>query len=91
MFCTDRLIERLVATGRKATLPLTTMDSDNIKSDSLVVNLEVSDLRGRNVVELSVFSRVKLPVTVDDIAAQSDVERWFYLKDINLPHIDADI
>ena len=74
------------------TLSLATMDSDNVKSDSLVVNLEVSDLQGRNIVELSnVFSRVKLPVTVEDIAVQSDMERWFYLKDINLPCIDANI
>ena len=56
-FCTDKLIERLGATGRKALLSLTTMDSDNVKSESLVVNLEVSDLQGHNVVELSnVFS-----------------------------------
>ncbi|PFX28559.1 hypothetical protein AWC38_SpisGene6728 [Stylophora pistillata] len=91
-FCTDKLIERLGTTGRKATLSLTTMDSDNVKSESLVVNLEVSDLQGRNVVELSdVFSRVKLPVTLDDIAVQSDVERWLYLTDIDLPCIDADV
>ena len=91
-FCTDKLIERLGATGRKAMLSFTTMDSDNVKSESLVIKLEVSDLQGRNVVELSnVFSRVKLPVTVDDIPVHSDVESWFYLKDINLPCIDADI
>ena len=68
------------------------MDRDNVKSESLVVNLDVSDLQGCNVVELSnVFSRAKLPVPFDDIPVQSDVERWFYLKDINLPCIDADI
>ena len=91
-YCTDKLIDRLGATGRKAMLSLTTMDSDNVKSESLVVNLKVSDLQGHNVIELlNVFSRAKLPVTVDDIPVQSDVERWFYLKDINLPCIDADI
>ena len=91
-FCTDKLIERLGATGGRAMLSLTTMDSDNVKSESLVVNLEVSDLQGHNVVELSnVFSRVKLPVTVDDMPVQSDVERWCYLKEIDLPCIDADI
>ena len=91
-FCTDKLIECPGATGREATLSLTTMDSDIVKSDSLVVNLEVFDLQGRNVLKLSnVFSRVKLPVTVEDIAVQSDVERWFYLKDIYLRCIDADI
>ena len=91
-FCTDKLIERLGATGRRVTLSLTTTDSDKVKSESLVVNLEVSDLQGRNIIELSdVFSRVKLPVTVDNILVQSDVDRWFYLKDIDLPCIDADI
>ena len=91
-FCTDKLIERLGTTGRKAMLFLTTMDNDIVKSESLVVNLEVSVLQGCNVVELSnVFSQAKLPVTVDDIPVQSDVERWFYLKDINLPCIDVDI
>ena len=37
-FCTDRLIEHLGAIGKKATLSLTTMDQDNVKSESLVVN-----------------------------------------------------
>lgn len=42
-------------------------------------------LQGRNVVELSdVFSQVKLPVTLDDTAVQSDVEGWLYLKYIDL-------
>ena len=92
MFCNEKLIECLGATGREATLSLTTMDSDNVESDSLVVNLEVSDLQGGNVLELSnVGSRVKLSVTLEDIVVQSDVERWFSLKDIYLLCIDADI
>ena len=61
-------------------LSLTDMDSDNVKSESLVVNLDLSDLQGHNVVELSnVFSRGKLSVTVDDIPIQSDV-RHEYLQ-----------
>ena len=91
-FCTDRLIEHLGAIGKKATLSLTTMDQDNVKSESLVVNLEVSDLQGLNTIELcNVFSRAKLPVAVDDIPLQSDVDRWLYLKDINLPYIEAEV
>ena len=65
-FCTNKLIDRLGATGRKVALSLTTMDNDNVKSQSLVVNLEVSDLQGANTVELrNVFSRAKLPVAAD--------------------------
>ena len=52
-FCIDKLLELLGATGKNATLSLTTMDSDNVKSESLLANLKLSDLQGRNVVELS--------------------------------------
>ena len=68
------------------------MDNDNVKSQSLVVNLEVSDLQGDNTVELrNVFSRAKLPVAADDRPVQIDVDKWPYLKDINLPNIDAEV
>ena len=91
-FCTDKLIGRLGATDRKTTLSLTTMDNDNVKSQSLMVNLEVSDLQGQNTIEMrNVFSRAKLPAAVGDIPVQSDVDRWPYLKDISLPYIDAEI
>ena len=91
-FCTDKLMDRLGATGRKVALSLTIMDNDNVKSQSLVVNLEVSDLQGANIVELrNVFSRAKIPVAADDRPVQSDVNKWSYLKDINLPSIDAEV
>ena len=91
-FCTNMLMEHLGVTGKKATLSLTTVDQDNVKSESLVVNLEVSDLQGLNTIELcNVFWRAKFPVAVDDIPLQSDVDRWPYLKDINLPYIEAEV
>lgn len=37
------------------------------------------------------FSRPKLPVSVDDIPRQSDVDRWPYLQGIQVPGIDAEI
>ena len=91
-FCTDQLIERLDAPGRRTTLSLTTMDSQNVTSQSLVVSLEVFDLQGSNSVELcSVFSRSKLPVAKSDVPLQSDVDRWPHLEGVDLPCIDADI
>ena len=75
-FCTDQLIERLGATGTKTTLSLTTMSDKDAKSQSLVVCLEISDLCGNHTIELpNVFSRPSLPVTVDDIPRQTDVDR----------------
>lgn len=91
-FCTEGLIERLGATGKIATLSLTTMDSGNVKSQSLVVNLEVSDLEGHNIVEMhNVFSRAKLPVSVHDIPVPSEVDWWPNLKGINLPCINGKV
>ena len=91
-FCTDQLIDRLGTVGKKTTLSLTTIDNENVKSQSLVVSLEVCDLSGNNAIELPcVFSRAKLPVSTDDIPCQSDMDRWTYLEGIQIPHIDAEI
>ena len=45
-FCMDNLIERHCASKRKTALYLTTMYSDNVKSQCSVVNLEVCNLQG---------------------------------------------
>ena len=90
--CSNQLIDRLGAVGKKTTLSVTTMDNENVKGQSLVVSLEVCDLSGNNAIELPcVFSRAKLPVSTDDIPCQSDVDRWTYLEGIQVPHIDAEI
>ena len=91
-FCTDQLTERLGATRMKTTLSLTTTSHKDAKSQSLVVCLEISDLCGNHTIELpNVFSRPSLPVTIDDIPRQTDVDRWAYLNGIHIPHIDAEI
>ena len=91
-FCTDQLTERLGAIRMKTTLSLTTTSHKDAKSQSLVVCLEISDLCGNHTIGLlNVFSRPSLPVTVDEIQRQTDVDRWAYLKSIHVPHIDAEI
>ena len=76
----------------ETTLSLTTMSDRDSKSQSLVVCLEISDLCGNHTIELpNVFSRPSLPVTVDEIPRQTDVDRWAYLKSIHVPHINAEI
>ena len=91
-FCTEDLINGLEVNGRETVLSLTTMDSENVKSKSLVASLEVSDIEGRNVIDLPmVFSRTKLPVTKEDIPSQGDIDRWPYLGGVRLPRIDANV
>ena len=92
LFCIDHLIERLGSTGMKTTLALMTTSDKNANSQSLVACLEIRDLCGNHTIELpNVFSRPSLPVSVDDIPRQTDVDRWAYLKGIHVPHIDAEI
>jgi len=91
-FCTERLINRLGISGKSTTLSLTTMNSDNVMSESQLVSLEVYDLNRKNVIELpKAYSCTKLPVTAKDVPLQSDVDRWPHLKDIQLPCIDSDV
>ena len=57
-----------------------------------VDDLEVFDLDSENRAELSrVYSTPSLPVRSDCIGKQENVERWPYLRDIVIPHIDAAI
>ena len=57
-----------------------------------VVELEVFDLDNQNRAELSrVYSTPSLPVRSDCIGKQEDVERWPYVRDIVIPHINAEI
>ena len=52
----------------------------------------ISQLCGNHTIQLpNVFSSANLPVTVDDIARQTVVDRWACLKAIHVPHIDAEI
>ena len=56
-FCTKRLINRLGVQGDEASLSLTAMNNDNVRSDCTVVNLMVYDLQEKNAIELpSVYS-----------------------------------
>ena len=91
-FCTEVLLEKLKEQGKKTKLSLTTMHGEGAPVQCSVVELEVSDLDNRSRVELSkVYSTQSLPVRSDCIGKQEDVERWPYLRDIVIPHIDAEI
>ena len=91
-FCTEVLLEKLKEQGKKTKLSLTTMHGEGAPVQCSVVELEVSDLDNRTRVKLSkVYSTQSLPVRSDCIGKQEDVERWPYLRDIVIPHIDAEI
>ena len=77
--------------GTKTTLSLTTMEKENSTS-TYVVSLEVLDLDEDNLVELPVvFTRPKIPVTMENVTDQHDIAGWDYLVKVEIPKIDADI
>ena len=91
-FCTEDLLKKLNVTGEKANLSLTTLQNKNEPIKCSLVNLEVSDLRESATVELPmVYSRPSLPVSTDTISTQEDLNRWLYLKGIEIPSINAEI
>ena len=91
-FCTESLLERLNFKGTKTKLSLTTLQGENEPIDCSLVSLEASDLSENCTVQLpQVYSRPSLPIPPEAIARQEDVDRWPYLKGVNISHIDAEI
>ena len=91
-FCTDDLLKRLGAQGKKTRLSLTTMQGENTPIECSLVSLKVADIEGTSDIELPlVYSRPTLPVPSDAISKQEDVNRWPYLHGVKIAHIDSDI
>ena len=91
-FCSEDLTNQLGLSEMQTTLSLTTMEKEDSRAESLVVSLEVSDLDEENLVELPVvFTRPKLPVSVDNAADQEDIDGRPHLASIEIPQIDADV
>ena len=69
-FCSEELANQLCLSGRETLLSLTTMEKEDSKVKSSMVSLEVADLEDEVLVKLPVvFTRSKLPVSVDNAAA----------------------
>ena len=83
--CQDRLLESLGATGRPETMELTTLEKASSQSRIKVLSLTVTDLEGREMVELPrVYSRTDLHLSPDNLVSQGEVEQWPHLRDLPL-------
>ncbi|KAL9989490.1 hypothetical protein ACROYT_G004049 [Oculina patagonica] len=91
-FCTETLLEKLNFKGTRTKLSLTTLQGESEPIECSLVSLEASDLNESNKVPLPlVYSRSSLPIPSEAIAKQEDVDRWPYLKGVQIAHIDAEI
>ncbi|KAK0144062.1 hypothetical protein N1851_017602 [Merluccius polli] len=55
-------------------------------------DLEVCGVAENNYISLpGMFTHTDIPVTKRNIPVQKDLERWPYLSEVQLPHIEADV
>ena len=68
------------------------MQTSNQSIECFLVNLEVSDLSEKNLIELPmVYSTPSLPVSNDTVGTQEDVNRWPHLKGIEMQSIESEV
>ena len=74
-------------------ISLTTLEKKDSLTDSFVVKeLLISDLDENIFIDLPVlYTRPEIPISKEDVATQSDVDRWPHLCGVNLPDIEAEI
>jgi len=91
-FCEEDFLRKLGTRGKKASLSLTTMQTSNQSIECSLVNLEVSNLSKENLIELPmVYSTPSLPVSLDTVGMQKDLNRWPHLKGIKSQSIGLEI
>lgn len=92
-FCTDSLLQRLQARGKKSRIKLTTLGSTNEIDTVIVDNLNVSDIDDNKSIHLpAVLSRPNIPVSKEEIPTQEDVDRWPQLQErLHLEKLDSGV
>ena len=93
-FLTENLRHRLEAPGSKTTLQLGTMHGQSLVESMIVKDLVVTDLEGRNPIELPrAYTRDEIPVRHDQIPTPEIVSRLEHLKEIanEMPAYDRDL
>ena len=91
-FCTEKLMEDLHVEGRRTEILLQTMGQESVVNTYHVNGLEVSSIDGTDFMHLpEVFTQSRIPVGHENIVAQKDLQKWPYLKDVQLAAIKADI
>ena len=88
----ESLLEKLKAKGKQTKLTLTTLQHEENWAECSLDSLQISDLLQENTVELpEVYSRSNLPIPVEAIATQLDMNCWPHLRRVKIPKIKAEI
>ena len=91
-FITDGLKERLQTKGRVRNIQLQTLTDDKVVKTCVLQDLEVADMNEDTYLSLpEVYTRTSIPVGRDDLPRKREIERWPYLKEIELHEIEAEV
>lgn len=91
-FCTENLMNQLNAKGRRTEILLRTMGQERPVKSYELTGLEVGSLNGGVYIDLpKVYIQPKMPVSEENLLTHHDLEKWPYLKEIELKSISADI
>ena len=82
-FLTESLREKMSVDGKKTQLQLGTMHGQSLISTTVVSDLLVMDMEGKNPVELpQSYTRFEIPVTEQQIPTPEGVKRWEHLRSV---------
>lgn len=91
-FCSEKLVDRLNTTGRRAKIHLRTMGHNKAVPSCIINGLEISALSGNNFYELpDVFTQKEMPVSPGNIISEEELAKWPYLNGIQILRIRADV
>ena len=96
-FCTDELRKKLNIKGKQTQILLSTMGQDKPDGPRLVDSYKISDLEVCGLEESTylelpkVYTHDNIPVQRENIPSQQHLQKWPYLSEVCLPHLDADV
>ncbi len=91
-FCTEKLMNQLNVRGRRTEILLRTMGQERPVKSYELTGLEVGSIDGNVYIDLpKVYTQPKIPVSKDNLLTHDDLEKWPYLREIELDRINADI
>ncbi|XP_072030104.1 uncharacterized protein [Amphiura filiformis] len=90
VFCTLDLQRKLRTKGKTTHLTVETINQTKVTNSNRLMNLEVLDVHGDNVIPLpEVFTQTGIPASKDDVLTQENLKKWPYLHEVIIPAIEA--
>ncbi|XP_063046862.1 uncharacterized protein LOC134440668 [Engraulis encrasicolus] len=91
-FCSEELMTRLHARGKRTNIRLRTMNQVTSFPTHVLSELEVSALDSDNFFHLpDTFTQKEMPVTTSSIPKQTDLAHWAHLSKVTIPSISSKV